>query len=76
MSTTELPCNLATPIHFNLPPIHDLLAIHLNNIIIVMHSAHDYSGTPHNGHSEIWTASVQHTGNVPPIDSAIETIHF
>ena len=31
-----------------------------------------YSGTSHNGHSEIQTASIQRTGNVPSIDSAIE----
>ena len=35
-----------------------------------------YSGTSHNRLSEIWTASIQQTNNVPPIDFAIETIHF
>ena len=33
-----------------------------------------YSGTSHNGHSKIRTASIQRTSNVPPIDSAIEII--
>ena len=35
-----------------------------------------YSGTSHNGLSEIRTASIQWTNNVPPIDFAIEIIHF
>ena len=35
-----------------------------------------YSGTSHNGLSKIQTASIQQTNNVPPIDFAIETIHF
>ena len=35
-----------------------------------------YSGTSHNGLSDIWTASLQRTNNVPPIDFAVEIIHF
>ena len=31
-----------------------------------------YSRTSHNGHSEIRTASIQRTGNVPPINSVVE----
>ena len=36
----------------------------------------DYSGTSHNGLSDIRTASIQRTNNVPPINFAIEKIHF
>ena len=35
-----------------------------------------YSGTSHNGLSEIRTTYIQWTDNVPPIDFAIEVIHF
>ena len=35
-----------------------------------------YSGTSHNGLSEIRTASIQRTNNVPPIDFAIEIMYF
>ena len=35
-----------------------------------------YSGTSHNGLSEIQTASIQWTNYMPPIDYAIEIIHF
>ena len=38
--------------------------------------ASTYSGTSHNGLSEIQTTSIQRTNNVPPIDFAIEKIHF
>ena len=35
-----------------------------------------YSGTFHNGLSKIRTASIQQTNNMPPIDFAMQIIHF
>ena len=39
-------------------------------------SSSHYSGTSHNGLSEIRTASIQQTNHVPPNDFTIELIHF
>ena len=42
--------------------------------VLVIHTV--YSGTSHNGLSEIRSTSIQRTNNVPLLDFAIETIHF
>lgn len=35
-----------------------------------------FKGIIHKGHSEIWTPSIQQTGNVPLNDYSIEIINF
>ena len=66
-------------------------AMSYNNIIIMIQLLSDkfaipkikayssvlqYSGTSHNGLSEIRTASIQWTNHVPPIDFDMEITHF
>ena len=42
----------------------------------MLNLTYSYSGTSHKGLSEMRSASIQRTNHVPPIDFAIEIIHF